>query len=304
MRFLSRLLTGLIGMVAGVVVALSVALVLQLIETPSLQYLEYTVISFGLTGFLIGFVVGRGRATSSSDAQAQPTMPVARRFRWRVIPVVILAALGLLLTAGGLSSLWNVCHVDRVLMPHLLVCEVLAIVAGAAWILAAFAFMRSQRLYGWISSSTGLVLFAVIYAIGIYMAYESEVGGSEPISRSPQYCWLVFGPKADLRLLVCRRGRIVTIDRDGECMFSGSEGQWKNVVVADPQHRTTYTIGASQYVFTPGRSYVLVSVSIKGSLECDQYCNVELASDPHGAKEAHFHGTLTVGAATDRLPPI
>lgn len=124
----------------------------------------------------------------------------------------------------------------------------------------------------------------------------------------PHYCWLVFGPKGNLRVLVCINGNKVRIDRDGVGQFSGKIDDCQDVMIADPDNRTTYLIARMSRFYdngSPRRTSLLVSVNVKGSLRYSQYCDVELVASSHDAKEAHFHGPLTVEPvkANWKLPP-
>ncbi len=130
----------------------------------------------------------------------------------------------------------------------------------------------------------------------------------------PHYCWLVFGPQARLRLLVCLKGNNVFIDRDGDGEFSGDGEQLgsldklRDLVLADPDKQATYTVTRMNRYEDPGpprRASLMANVLIKGSLEYSQYCGVDLTSSSSDAKEAHFHGPLVVEPvkANWKLPP-
>ena len=91
-------------------------------------------------------------------------------FRWRIIPVVILASFGLLFASLGGFSCWGVwCMGYGVLSIHMsaVVCVALA---GIAWILAAHAFIRAKWLIGWTSTLIGLGLY-IVCTITQYVAF-------------------------------------------------------------------------------------------------------------------------------------
>jgi len=69
----------------------------------------------------------------------------------------------------------------------------------------------------------------------------------------PQYCWLVFGPDAKTRALVCLDGRSVLIDRedDGKQEQFASLEDCKEVVLTDPDGKTCGGLGRWMRVVKP-----------------------------------------------------
>jgi hypothetical protein len=196
----SRLKAGIVAALAGVAFALVVQLVGRMaVDLSSMQFLEYTVVSFGISGFLIGFVVGCGQARPTSDTSVQiETSHRVHRLRWRIVPVVFFAGFGLIFAAGGLSSVrytWLDCHGDwRIFMSSLMsLYYVCMVITGVACILAAIKLMRKQWLYGWISASLGLILYAATFVIGQYMFYDGDVESD----RQPEIIAEPTGPNAE-----------------------------------------------------------------------------------------------------------
>jgi hypothetical protein len=143
-----------------------------------------------------------------------------------------------------------------------------------------------------------LLLVLVAGGLGVYLLVPAK----------PEYCWLVFGPEAKARVLVRLQGnrlqgQKVYIDRGGNDEFTGPEesdfyGQRyfavHDLLIADPDNQITYTITGMTRFDDPRPPHLSVNVHVQGLIEYRQYCDVELASSPDNAKEAHFHGPLTV----------
>jgi hypothetical protein len=130
----------------------------------------------------------------------------------------------------------------------------------------------------------------------------------------PEYCWLAFGPQAEVRVLVRLDGEAVSLDHYASDKPAGRTEQFKdraeckNVALADPDGKTSYLITRlSGTGVKPGEpTDLMVSVDIRGPLEYRQYCDVvAMGADPKTAPMAHFHGPLTVEAQTVfwKLPP-
>jgi len=123
-----------------------------------------------------------------------------------------------------------------------------------------------------------------------------------------QYCWLVFGPKGKLRILFRFAGDEVWIDRDGDGKFDSkgerfkSEKDCKDVVIADPDGKTSYVI---TYVHglhvVPPEKFVEVRVHIRGDLAYPQSCLIQLGDKAKGSPEAHFNGPLTIAPTGWRI---
>jgi RNA polymerase sigma factor (sigma-70 family) len=111
----------------------------------------------------------------------------------------------------------------------------------------------------------------------------------------PYYCWLVFGPKGKVRALVRLDGEALSIDRDGKRERFKSEKDLKDVVIVDPDGKTSYVITAVHVLHTvPPEKFLEVRVRNRGSLDYPQGGLVQLATDKKTAPQTHFHGPLTV----------
>jgi len=118
----------------------------------------------------------------------------------------------------------------------------------------------------------------------------------------PEYCWLVFGPETKLRVLVRLQGSSVSICPGGDPSASGAwfgrMDECQDVVLSDPDDQATYTITRMSRIIDEGgplrRRSIMINVHIQGSLDYRQYCDLEVCPSPLAAKEAHFHGPLTV----------
>ena len=195
MRLKSRFWAGICGAVAGGVFALLVQVIGTIVQSLSIEYLMYTMISFAITGFLIGFVVGRNQTVPVSLVETSGVH--TRILRWRIIPVVLLAGIGLIFTALGLSgcrNLWLAYQGDWHILISLgfLYCVCMTC-AGVAWILAAITFARRQWLFGWTSVPAGFLLFASMFVIQHYMFYNADVD----TRRQPEVAAEPTGPNAE-----------------------------------------------------------------------------------------------------------
>jgi hypothetical protein len=118
------------------------------------------------------------------------------------------------------------------------------------------------------------------------------------------YCWLVFGAKGKVRALVRLAGEEVSIDRDGDGKFGKgerfkSEKDCKDIEIADPDGKTTYVITWVHVLHTtPAEKFLGVRVHIRGPLAYHQEGIVEMASDRTAARQANFHGPLTIAPKT------
>jgi hypothetical protein len=129
---------------------------------------------------------------------------------------------------------------------------------------------------------------------------------------NPQYCLLLFGPEARVRVWVILDGKVVSIDRHGDDFPRKGErvgrlADCKGIELLDPDRETRYIITRiSDYEEGhPPQRRLIVNVDVKGPLEYRQYGDVGMAEQPQGAAIAHFHGPLTVGPRTIlwKLPP-
>jgi hypothetical protein len=156
--------------------------------------------------------------------------------------------------------------------------------------------MKKRRLF---------FLVPVVLLAGIG-AYFSD-------SRSkPEYGWLVFGPDAKVRVLVCLDGQALSLSHYANGQPTERKENFrhtqdvKEVAVADPDGKTSYVITGMSRVTVKKPTELMVNVQIKGPINYRQYCDLtEMAGDTEAAPLAHFHGPLTVEASTInwKLPP-
>jgi hypothetical protein len=129
------------------------------------------------------------------------------------------------------------------------------------------------------------------------------------------YALLLFGAEARLKVWVVLDGETLYVDRNGDGDLTGAgerfakEADCKNIEIADPDGKTRYVITRvrSDYShYTPKARRereakgippgLLIEVSIQGSVEYHQYCDVEeMRDDPRKATISHFHGPLSIG---------
>jgi len=115
------------------------------------------------------------------------------------------------------------------------------------------------------------------------------------------YCRLIFGPKGKVRALIRLHGEEVAVDRDGDGKFDSkgerfqSEKDCKDVVLADPDGKSSYIITDVHVLHVvPPEKFVEIRVHIRGICSYPQCCIVQMADNPKGAPQAHFHGPLTI----------
>jgi hypothetical protein len=103
--------------------------------------------------------------------------------------------------------------------------------------------------------------------------------------------------------LVRLEGEEVAVDRDGDGKFDSkgerfpSEKDCKDVVITDPDGKTTYVITYVHLLHVvPPKKFLVVRVHIRGTCSYPQCCIVQMADNPKGAPQAHFHGPLTMTA--------
>jgi RNA polymerase sigma factor (sigma-70 family) len=130
---------------------------------------------------------------------------------------------------------------------------------------------------------------------------SKDAGKPDEKQSDAHYCWLVFGPKAQVRVLMRLKGDEMAVDRDGDGKFDGkgerfkSEKDCKDVAIADPDGKTSYVITHVHVLHVvPPEKLVTVRVHIRGTYSYPQSCIVQMADKPNGAPQAHFHGPLTV----------
>ena len=120
----------------------------------------------------------------------------------------------------------------------------------------------------------------------------------------PEYCWLHFGPKAEVRVLVRLEGKMVTLEHHAAGKPTGRKEQFadqtkfRDVPIQGPDGKTSYVItGLNGAVVPAGKpTFLTADVDIKGPVAYRQYCYAEMTTDPDKAPVAHFHGPLTIQA--------
>jgi hypothetical protein len=128
----------------------------------------------------------------------------------------------------------------------------------------------------------------------------------------PQYCLLLFGPEARLRVWVILDDDAVSIDPDGGDFSHrgkrlGALADCTGIEIPDPDGQTRYIITGmrDREEGDPPQRRLIVDVDVKGPLEYRQYCDVGMVGQPEAAAIAHFHGPLMVSPKTImwKLPP-
>jgi hypothetical protein len=119
----------------------------------------------------------------------------------------------------------------------------------------------------------------------------------------PQYCWLVFGPNAQVRVLVSLNGKTVSLEHYADEKPTGRrerfpiDAEFEQITLADPDGETSYVITRVHQPLVPAGAHpeLFVNVEVKGPVSYRQYSDVgEMADDPEKAPLSHFHGPLTV----------
>jgi hypothetical protein len=132
-------------------------------------------------------------------------------------------------------------------------------------------------------------------------------------SKNPKYALLLFGQDARVRAWVVLDGGVVYVDRNGDHDLTGKDERFgkledcREVEIGDPDGKTRYVItGMSSYkTGDPPQERLMVNVDIKGAVEYQQYCGMDLKENVQTASVAHFHGPLTVGLnmVKGKVPP-
>ena len=131
-----------------------------------------------------------------------------------------------------------------------------------------------------------------------------EAQGDDAKPAKPKYCWLHFGPKAEVRVLVRLEGESMTLEHYAAGKPTGRKEEFADrtkrpdVTIKDSDGKTSYVLsGQNDPVVQAGNStYFSYDVDIKGPVAYRQYCYAEIATDPDKAPIAHFHGPLTIQA--------
>jgi len=166
--------------------------------------------------------------------------------------------------------------------------------------LSAFVFLGFSAYHGWSRQSvnenrTETVRLAAQKPAG------KDGDESDKEKLETHYCWLVFGPKAKVRALVRLKGEEVAVDRDGDGKFDSkgerfqSEKECKDVVIADPDGKTSYVITNVHLLHVvPPEKFIAIRVHIRGTRSYPEGGIVQMADSPKDAPHAHFHGPLTI----------
>jgi hypothetical protein len=127
-----------------------------------------------------------------------------------------------------------------------------------------------------------------------------------------RYCWLIFGPKGDTRLLLRVAGEELYLDRDGDGRFTGPGERLGRAELA-AKVEITGRDGRTRYVLTSFRLFeepelgqrCLIDAEIRGPLVFAQTADAGLGRFRRTAPVAHFNGPLTVQAQSFlwKLPP-
>ena len=129
------------------------------------------------------------------------------------------------------------------------------------------------------------------------------IGAFFGVRQKPEYCWLVFGPNGQARVLLCLSGDAISLDHYANGKATGRidrfqiGAEFKNIEVTDPDGTTSYVITKVQKLEVPAGAHaeLMVNVEIEGPVSYHQYCDVpEMADGPAKAPLSHFHGPLTV----------
>jgi hypothetical protein len=144
----------------------------------------------------------------------------------------------------------------------------------------------------WLLVSVSVVVLAVAGAGSYFLSARSR----------PQYCWLVFGPNATVRVLVRVDGRAISMDRHRDGKFDGKEERFnrledcKDVVIDDADGKTSYVLThVNDLQIQSPEKFLEVRVRIRGPVEYAQACIIKMAYEPQNAPEAYFHGPLVIG---------
>lgn len=143
------------------------------------------------------------------------------------------------------------------------------------------------------------IVLAVCLIVGLLAGLGAYFLRPQP---KAEYGWLAFGPDAAVRVLVTLHGEAVTLDHYLDDKPTGRQERFadqlecKDVTIADPDGRTTYTItGMSGTKVRAGiPTEVFVTVAVQGPLRYRQYGDLVLADGLDSAPLAHYHGPLTV----------
>ncbi|HEY2250138.1 MAG TPA: hypothetical protein VGH74_03715 [Planctomycetaceae bacterium] len=123
------------------------------------------------------------------------------------------------------------------------------------------------------------------------------------VSSQPQYCWLALGPNADVRVLVCLKGKALSLDHyvngkpTGRTDQFQSDAECKDVTLPGADGECSYVITRLFMCDVPAGApaELIIHVDVKGSVNYSQYCDVgAMAENLQKAPLSHFHGPLIV----------
>lgn len=152
----------------------------------------------------------------------------------------------------------------------------------------------------------GLLLFCLAALVLSWLLNVSSAKGG--------YCWLVFGPRGENRLLLHKSGEEWFLDRDGDGAFRGSG---ERLGFSGPTRVPLANLAGTgvDYTLTSLRAYhdndlgdrclVEMDVEAPGHPSFRQFADIDLGRTRRRAGLGHFHGPLTVQAQTLawQLPP-
>ncbi len=134
---------------------------------------------------------------------------------------------------------------------------------------------------------------------------------------TPGYGWLVFGPTAEVRVLVTVAGDSITLRHFAGETPTGRVEQFKctgeplEITLTDPDGVASYVIrrmsvSPSTAEKAEAAKELIVNVDVHGPVEYKQYSDMPtLAREPTRALVSHFHGPLAIGPVTNNweIPP-
>ena len=122
-----------------------------------------------------------------------------------------------------------------------------------------------------------------------------------------RYCWFVFGPEGETRILVRLKGESVLFDGDfdARCEHFSRLEDCTNFVISPTNREQCYVITSIRRYAEELKEHLLVSAEIRGRLSYQQYADVALERTAGQAAMAHFDGPLKVQPQTIawNLPP-
>jgi hypothetical protein len=157
------------------------------------------------------------------------------------------------------------------------------------------------------------VLKKATWFVAASVALTALVGYVVSVQRRPShagYAWLVFGPEAQVRVLVSVAGDTITLQRFAGELPIGPKEQFKDrgqpleISLEDPDGVTSYVIRKCASPATGGPregtpEELFVNVEVRGPVTYRQYCDIPtMARELEKAPVSHFHGPLAIGPTT------